>query len=153
MALEPLTGLQVVDLFAGSGGLGIEALSRGAVRVDFIDSDAAALAVLRDNLRALELETESRVWRMELPRGIARLAGTLRDADLVVADPPYGGEVARETLAALGRPGCMKPGARLVLEHHTRDQVPETSGTLARERERRYGQTVVTTYRVAGAPN
>jgi 16S rRNA (guanine(966)-N(2))-methyltransferase RsmD len=150
MALEPLAGLRVVDLFAGSGGLGIEALSRGAVRADFVDRDPAALAALRDNLRALELEAESRVWRMDLPRGIARLEGPLREADLVVADPPYGGETARQTIEALGVEGRMKTGARLVIEHHARDEVPESSGALSRERERRYGQTSVTTYRAAG---
>src|SRR5262249_11233262 len=92
MALEPLAGLRVVDLYAGSGALGIEALSRGASRVDFVEHDPRALEVLRDNLRTLELEAEARVWRLVLPRGLARLAEPLAAADLVLLDPPYGGE-------------------------------------------------------------
>ena len=63
---------------------------------------------------------------------------------------PARAETARETIEALGLEGRMKPGARLVIEHHARDEVPESSGTLSRERERRYGQTSVSTYRAAG---
>ena len=152
MALEPLVDLRVVDLFAGSGGLGIEALSRGAARADFVESDSGALAALRENLKSLALDEQAAVWRVELPRGIDRLEAALAEADLVLADPPYGGELARETLMALGRTGLLRPGARVVLEHHSRDGMPERCGTLSRERERRYGQTVVSTYRVGDAP-
>ena len=147
MSLEPLAGLRVVDLFAGSGGLGIEALSRGASRADFVENDSFALAALRENLRALELEAECTVWRLELPRGLGRIRAPLGAADVVFADPPYGGELARNTLEQLGQAGVLKAGARVVLEHHAREAMPETSGTLVKERERRYGQTAVTAYR------
>jgi len=152
MALEPLQGLRVVDLFAGSGAMGIEALSRGAARADFVDSDPRALASLRDNLEALGLAEESRVWRLVLPRGLARLAAPLAAADLVVLDPPYGGARAAGMVEALGGAAGLKPGARVVAEHSSRDALPERAGRLARERERRYGQTVVTTYRVGADP-
>src|SRR5262245_58864726 len=88
MTLEPLTGLQVVDLYAGSGALGIEALSRGARFVDFVESDRSARAALGDNLAALELSARARVWPLALPGGLTRLAGALAAADLVLADPP-----------------------------------------------------------------
>jgi 16S rRNA (guanine966-N2)-methyltransferase len=151
MALEPLQGQRVVDLFAGSGALGIEALSRGATRVDFVEREAAARRVLEENLEALGLVGCSRVWALELPRGLARLRGELEQAGLVLADPPYGGGPAREVLEALGRPGILKPGARVVLEHHAKDEVPESSGCLARVRARQYGETKVSTYQVADA--
>jgi len=70
----------------------------------------------------------------------------------VFADPPYGGREARETLEALGREGVLRGGTRLVLESHGKDEVPATDGVLVRERERRYGETVVHVYRAAGAP-
>ncbi len=148
MALEPLEGLRVVDLYAGSGALGIEALSRGAAHADFVDSDARALAALRANLEALELRGVSRVWRLPLPGGLARLAGAIAAADLVLLDPPYGGARAEAALEALGRLAALRAGSRVVAEHALRDVLPERAGRLARERERRYGQTVVTTYRV-----
>ena len=146
MALEPLRGLRVVDLFAGSGALGIEALSRGAAHVDFVESDAAARAALSENLASLGVSGRGRVWPLTLPRGLARLGVALAAADLVLADPPYGGGPARETLHALGAPGVLKPRARVVLEHHVKDELPERCGGLARARGRRYGETAVTTY-------
>jgi 16S rRNA (guanine966-N2)-methyltransferase len=148
MALEPLAGLQVVDLYAGSGALGIEALSRGARFVDFVESDRSARAALGDNLATLALSGRARVWPLTLPGGLARLGEALAAADLVLADPPYGGGPAREVLHSLGEPGRLKAGARLVLEHHAKDELPEASGALARARVRRYGETTVSTYDV-----
>ncbi len=151
MALDPLSGARVVDLFAGSGALGIEALSRGAVWADFVEHDAGARRVLAKNLAALGLEERSRVWALELPRDLARLGEVLRRADLVLADPPYGGEAAHVVLEALGGSGPWRPEVRVVLEHHAKDGVPESAGGLTRVRVRRYGETMVSTYRPAGS--
>lgn len=148
MALEPLTGLRVVDLYAGSGSLGIEALSRGAESVEFADDDGRALEALRTNLRTLGLEERARARRLVLPRGVTRITEALAAADLVLLDPPYGGDRALATLEALDGTGALRAGARVVAEHGLRDALPERVGRLARERERRYGQTLVTTYRV-----
>lgn len=148
MALEPLAELRVVDLYAGSGALGIEALSRGAAFVDFVESDSAARSALKDNLDTLGVDGRGRVWPLTLPRGFVRLAGALAAADLVLADPPYGGDAARGTLHELGTPGRLRAGARVVVEHHAKDELPERCGDLARARERRYGETAVSTYQV-----
>jgi 16S rRNA (guanine966-N2)-methyltransferase len=150
MALEPLAALKVIDLFAGSGALGIEALSRGAERVDFVESDRAARQALERNLEDLELLDRAKVWPVELPRGLDRIAVPLAEADLVLVDPPYGGGPARAVLDRLGRSGVLKAGCRVVLEHHAKDEIPEVSGRLERSRSRAYGETVVTTFR-AGA--
>lgn len=149
MALDPLAGLSVVDLYAGSGALGIEALSRGAVHADFVESDRAARQVLEDNLESLGLLDHAAVWPLELPRGLRRMADVLGTADLVLLDPPYGGGEARATLEALGAAGALRAGARVVAEHHHRDELPERAGRLRRARQRRYGETVVSTYEVA----
>ena len=118
MTLEPLAGLRVVDLYAGSGALGIEALSRGALFVDFVESDPGARSVLNENLDALGLGERGRVWPLTLPRGLARLGAVLAAADLVLADPPYGGDPARGAIMVLGEPGRLRAEARVVLEHH-----------------------------------
>ncbi len=149
MALDPLAGLSVVDLYAGSGALGIEALSRGAVRVDFVESDRGARRVLEDNLGSLGLLDRAAVWPLELPRGLKRIAGVMAAADLVLLDPPYGGGEARATLEALGAAGALRTGGRVIAEHHHRDELPERAGSLRRVRQRRYGETVVSTYEVA----
>jgi len=154
MSLGDLTGRRVVDLFAGSGALGIEALSRGAAFADFVDSDRNARVVLERNLAALGAGNRAKIWPLSLPRGLARLASRLRDADLVLVDPPYGGGDARDVLEALGRREALRPGARVVVERHQKDALPEKAGTLVLDRERRYGETVVNLYEAGpGSPS
>mgnify|MGYP001218687482 CR=1 FL=1 len=94
MKLEPLAAARVVDLYAGSGALGIEALSRGAAFAHFVESDRHALEALRANLGALELGDRARVWPLRLPGAVGRLAEALANATRVRADPPYGGAEA-----------------------------------------------------------
>ena len=148
MSLEPFAGLRVVDLFAGSGALGIEALSRGAAWVDFVEQARPALVVLDRNLESLGLRARARVWPLRLPGALAKLAAPLAAADLVLADPPYGGEAARAVLERLGAPGVLRPGTRVVLERHQKDDVPSRAGELALVRERRYGETTVNLYQL-----
>ncbi len=150
MALGPLDGVRVVDLYAGSGALAIEALSRGAVWADLVDADRHARESIARNLEDLELRERARVWPLRLPAGLQRLAAVLAQADVVFVDPPYGGSDARGMLAGLGRAGVLRPGARVVLETHAKDAVPQCEGALARERERQYGETVVHVYRAGG---
>ena len=149
MALEPLAGRRVVDLYAGSGALGIEALSRGAGHADFVEPDRAARVTLGANLEALGLQRRTLVWPLELPLELRRIEAVLRGADVVFMDPPYGGGPAREMLERLGAPDALKAGALVVVEHHAKDALPESAGTLGRTRQRRYGETLVSTYRVS----
>ena len=150
MALGPLGGANVVDLYAGSGALAIEALSRGAARADLVDADRHARDAAHRNLEELGLLPRVRLWPLRLPAGLARLAAPLAAADVVFADPPYGGADARALLARLARAGVLKPGTRVVLETHAKDEVPAAAGVLVRERDRRYGETMVHVYRAGG---
>ena len=152
MSLGPLEGQRVVDLYSGSGALAIEALSRGAERADLVEVDRQAREAIARNVRELGLEARVKLWPLRLPAGYGRLREVLAAADVVFADPPYGGREARETLAVLGREGVLKQGTRVVLETHGKDEVPDADGVLARERERRYGETVVHVYRAASTP-
>jgi 16S rRNA (guanine966-N2)-methyltransferase len=150
MALGSLEGFRVVDLYAGSGALAIEALSRGAAWADLVERDNRARQAIARNLEELGLGARAKVWPLRLPAGLARLAPVLASADVVFADPPYGGADARAVLAGLGEADVLRPGTRVVLEAHAKDAVPERQGTLARERERRYGETAVHVYRAGG---
>ena len=152
MALEPLAGLAVVDLFAGSGALGIEALSRGAARADFVEAEVAARRALEQNLADLGLGARAKIWSLRLPQGLRALKDVLGAADLVLADPPYGGSDARALLLALGA-GMVSARARVVVEHHAKDDVPERAGRLLRSRSRRYGETTVSTYQMSPEPS
>jgi 16S rRNA (guanine966-N2)-methyltransferase len=142
---DPITGARVLDLFAGTGALGIEALSRGAAHADFVEFSRPARVALEANVDALGLRERARVWPMKLPQAFERMGGVLKSANLILLDPPYGGDEARLILSALGGMP-LEPGTRVVAEHHSRDVLPETSGTLRRTRQRRYGETMVSFY-------
>jgi len=145
MSLEPLAGLNVVDLFAGSGALGIEALSRGAARADFMERDRNALATLKANLERLELTDRTMVWAIDLRFGIKPIRTVLGAANLILVDPPYGQGLAEELLATLGS-GVLATGVRVVVEHHSKELMPEHCGGLVATRRRRYGETAITLF-------
>jgi 16S rRNA (guanine966-N2)-methyltransferase len=139
--LGDLEGARVLDLFAGSGALGIEALSRGAAEATFVDSAPVALRALRDNLTALEIGTDAAEVRRADARGFlrsARKAG--REYDLVFLDPPYrrAAALARELDRDL--PAVLSPGARVAVE--TGRQAP-LDLALPLLDERRYGDTLI----------
>lgn len=149
-ALGPVEGASVLDLYAGTGALGIEALSRGAGRAVFVESERLALAALRQNLVSLGLEDRARVLAAAVERVAAQVAA-LAPFDLVFADPPYARlPEAAARLEVLASGGVLAPGARLVLEHAARDAPPAIRGLEAR-RQRTYGDTAITTYGLAGA--
>jgi 16S rRNA (guanine966-N2)-methyltransferase len=145
--LGDVSGARVLDLYAGTGALGIEALSRGASRAVFVENARPALEVLRDNLRTLGLGPVSRVLAQPVQRALAALPPE-GPFDLVLLDPPYAALVeAALVLAAL--PALTAPGARIVLEHARRDAAPEVLG-LALEDTRLYGDTAVSFYTRGG---
>jgi 16S rRNA (guanine966-N2)-methyltransferase len=149
--LEPdLPGARVLDLFAGSGAAGIEALSRGAALAIFVEKDTGATAVIEANLRATSLAgPEAQVVRSDAVAAIGRspIAGSA--FDIAIVDPPYAEtDLLTRTLEALGAPDApLKPGARVVAKHFWRDRPPDRIGLLASERDRRFGETALTFYR------
>jgi 16S rRNA (guanine966-N2)-methyltransferase len=149
--LEPdLEGARVLDLFAGSGAAGIEALSRGAAAATFVEKDPAAAAVVRTNLKATRLDDRATVVPVD---AIRWLDGGPFEApfDVAIVDPPYAETgLLANVLSALGRPdGPLADDARVVAKHFWRDRPPERIGMLAVERERRFGETALTFYRRA----
>jgi len=136
----------VLDLFAGSGALGLEALSRGAARAVFVDGSARALAALRRNIQRLDVRT-ARVLRGRVAEILPRLARDGEAFDLVFLDPPYGKGLAGETLARLGRGDLLRPGARLVAEHEANAAPPSGEGLTVQD-TRRYGDTALSFYHV-----
>jgi 16S rRNA (guanine966-N2)-methyltransferase len=131
-------GARVLDLFAGSGALGIEALSRGAAEATFVDSAPASIRVVRANLEALGGEAEVR--RADARRFLGSASAAARQYDLVFLDPPYrlAGHLERELTAAL--PAVLAPGAAVVAESDRR--APLELGLPLLD-ERRYGDTLI----------
>ena len=148
--LEPdLPGARFLDLFAGSGAGGIEALSRGAAHATFVERDPGAIRVIRANLERTGLAGEGRVTAVRADaltwlRDPARSAE--RPYDLVLVDPPYD-DTATLTATLVALSPLLPPGARVVAKHFWRTPPPAMIGLLASERERRFGDTALTFYR------
>ncbi len=134
----PLQGARVLDLFAGTGALGLEALSRGAERVVFVDDGAASRALIRQNVELLRAGGATRLFRRDAVR-----LGDNRDRPygLVFLDPPYGRGLGERALASAREGGWLAPGAVVVWEEGSEPAVPP--GFVLRDR-RRYGDTHVT---------
>jgi 16S rRNA (guanine966-N2)-methyltransferase len=141
-------GVRVLDLFAGTGALGIEALSRGAAATIFVEDHPGALKVLRRNLEDLGLMDRTTVWPLPVAMALKKLAGRSERFGLAFLDPPYGGGEAVAALSALASLNLLLPGARAVVEHSHRENLPEGCGQLRRLEVRRYGDTQVAFYLV-----
>jgi 16S rRNA (guanine966-N2)-methyltransferase len=139
---DPVTGARVLDLFAGTGALGLEALSRGAVRVAFVDDGAAARALLRANIERMQAMGVTDVWRRDATR-----LGPNRGAayGLVFLDPPYGKGLGEAALVSALAGGWLAPGALVVWEEGTAPVLPADLTPLD---QRRYGDTLVTLARM-----
>lgn len=137
---------EVLDLYAGTGALGIEALSRGDGRATFVESDPRAAAVLRENLERVGMTEDASavtatVGRWRPPAGTAYT--------LVVADPPYDDAAAWDAISETIN-GSLAPHAMVVVEHSARIAAPEHLGGLVRWRDRRQGDGAVAIYRAEG---
>ena len=135
---ERVVGADVLDLYAGTGSLGIEALSRGARRALFVEREREAVDLIRENLDRLGLEAE--VWQSDVHRALERMRGQF---DLVLADPPYGSlsKLEREVLPGLP----LKEGGIAVIEYSRHDAW--RWGGCTPWREKRFGETLVSVFR------
>ncbi len=135
----------VLDLFAGSGALGLEAVSRWGGRAVFVENAPEALACLRANLQRLQVAERCRVIPKDLSRGLGFLS-TVGPFDLVFLDPPYGKGWAEKVLTPLSRMSVLEEFGLVVLEHEFQEAVPETVGRWGLLKQRRYGRTGVSFY-------
>jgi 16S rRNA (guanine966-N2)-methyltransferase len=135
-------GARVLDLFAGTGALGIEALSRGAASVLFVDQAPVVLRTLRANLADLGLEDRSEVRKGDAVSVLRRLARGGPGFDVVLLDPPYDSDVLSLVLPSLADGGALRDEATLVVERSLHRPLPEVDGLRILE-TRRYGDTVI----------
>ncbi len=142
---ETVEGSIVLDAFAGSGALGIEALSRGADRAVFCDEKPECVRAIQENLRKCELEDRAVVFRSRVPEGLAEVRQELSEpCDLVFLDPPYGAEEKEAILEGLHRFALLKERARIVFEHAQKGAFTSVPACFVRVEERRYGDTLLT---------
>jgi 16S rRNA (guanine966-N2)-methyltransferase len=146
MLAPRVPGCRFLDAFAGSGGVGLEALSRGASRVVLVDQSASAVAAARENARALATAGgEVQVFRQEARTALLALGDAGRQFDVVYLDPPYASDLY-EPLMALAGERLLSPGGVLVAEHFHKRALPERIGALVRTRQKRVGDHCLSFY-------
>ena len=145
-------GGEVLDLYAGTGALAFEALSRGMRRAVLVDPGAEAARLVAENARALGMEGAIELLRMPVARAVPRLGAEGRRFALVLADPPYDEEAVEEVVRTVGEGRLLADGGTLVVEHGRREVPPDTLAGLQRVDSRRFGDTVVSLYRSATVP-
>jgi 16S rRNA (guanine966-N2)-methyltransferase len=145
-----LPDARLLDLFAGAGGVGLEALSRGAAHTTFVERDPRALDALVENIRTLDLEPRTHVARGDVARQLARLAGAGQRFEIVFLDPPYATDDGERVLAALGDGALLAPDGIVIAQHLTKRRPAQEYGVLRAFRDRRFGETTLTFFRAEG---
>ncbi len=140
-----LAGMGVLDLYAGTGALGLEALSRGAARAVFVDQAGLAVRTIEENIRALGVGEQCRVLREPVGAALGALARGGERFELVLADPPYADDPS-SLLVELDAHGLLREGGLLALEHSSRVVPPDACGELSVELRRGHGDTTLSLY-------
>ncbi len=136
-------GSVAVDMFAGTGSLGLEAISRGALRAYFIDRDRSSIALVRENVRACKVEERAIILAYDYTAALSRIG---EKADIVFLDPPYGAGIMESCIGYIRKAGVMSDGGIIVAEHSARDLLPEELAGFIKVKEKKYGKTGVTVY-------
>jgi 16S rRNA (guanine(966)-N(2))-methyltransferase RsmD len=144
--LESFSGCSVLDIFAGTGNLGIEALSRGASRAVFIDSHRDSAALVRKNLELTGFLDRSRVICRDALAALKALEDSGESFRLVFIDPPYYGGLLEKVLEFLSASRLLEDGSLVIAEHSARETIREEFGPLREFDRRTYGDTVLAFY-------
>ena len=145
-----VSGSTFVDLYAGTGAVGIEALSRGARHVIFAEQHAPAAALIRRNLESLGIGAEAEVLSMSVARAIERLETRNVHAQYIFLDPPYAADAEYDSaLEILRESPIVAPGARVIVEHLRKRELPERVGELELARVVEQGDAALSFYRLA----
>lgn len=139
--LGGLSGLHVLDLFAGSGAMGLEALSRGAAESVFVDSGSQSWNLVQKNLECCKLQDRGRIIRRNVSQALPELASRRSQFELVFLDPPYANDLIEPTLKGLVEYDLLTKGALVIAESDRKDQQPGDIAGLEKLESRHYGRT------------
>ena len=143
-----LEGARVLDLFAGTGNLAIEALSRGAAQAILVDSSTASMRLIRKNLERLRFTERADTWVAPVSRVLRAMARRSDCFDIIFLDPPYGQRLVEETLTLIARGKLLRETGVVVAEHSVRDEIDALYDSLVRCDQRRYGDTFLSFFRL-----
>ena len=138
-----LSGWRILDLFAGTGNVSLEALSRGAEEALLVDVSRSAARAIQENLRLLGFSAQSSVWTAPVLRSLRVLARQRREFDLIFLDPPYERDLIRRVMETLAETEVLVESGVIVVEHSIRENVEQTYGNLGLRDQRHYGTTLL----------
>ena len=142
-----LSGAKVLDLFAGTGNVTIEALSRGAAEAILIDSSSESGKAIRENLRRLHLAKRTKVWIVPVVRAVKLLARRAETFDVIFLDPPYQQGWVAVSLKAIAAGALLRRTGVLIAEHSMRERLEPRYGSLVMYDQRKYGSTILSFFR------
>ena len=150
---QDFSGMKILELFAGTGNVSIEALSRGAESVLLVDASERSARIIRENLQRLELKNRAQLWVMPVRRALNAVARQGQKFDLIFLDPPYDQNLVGRSLELIASVDPLYPSAVVVAEHSVREAVKSSYRFLSLNDQRRYGDTLLSFFRHAAAVN
>ena len=139
--LFDVTDLSVLDIFAGTGSIGLEAISRGAANVTFVENNKKALKIIKENTKRCGFEGECKMLPLHVDAAIKRLAG--EKFDLIFIDPPYLKDFVRRTIQKVYEARLLEKGCIIICEHHPKELIDNLPESLELYDQRKYGQTLI----------
>jgi 16S rRNA (guanine966-N2)-methyltransferase len=146
MTAPRIGGARVLDLFAGSGACGFEALSRGAVSCVFVDSNPESTAVISRNIRELKVQDRSKVILADVSEYLEGLSGKTEKFDIIFSDPPYGTGLSKNILIMIERYDILGHSGLLIMEHGSKETIPEAKGDVSIYKQKSYGITSISIF-------
>ncbi len=138
----------ILDLFSGSGAIGLEAISRGAKIVYFIEREKACIDVINENIELLKYEDRANVLRGDVFKAIREFGEIREKFDIIIMDPPYRRDLAKKALLKISVYDIIKPSGFVIAEHSKTEKLPERIDLLQLYRQISYGDTVLSFYRL-----
>ncbi|MGM9532539.1 16S rRNA (guanine(966)-N(2))-methyltransferase RsmD [Intestinibacter sp.] len=141
----------VLDLFAGTGSLGIECLSRGASKCVFVDKSKESMSIVKSNIKKARVENESITMNIDFKSAILSLSNKGEKFNIIFMDPPYYKNMFEDALSMVDQNNLLEEDGVIVVEHDTKDSFPENIGRLYKSRDKKYGKTTLTFYKMEEA--
>lgn len=140
-------GVNVLELFAGSGAFGIEAISRGAGSVTFVENSLTCVKIIRENLGNLGIEDKAKILRMDVDRAISKLSKKGDRFDIVFLDPPYYKGLSKKTLINLDRYDILSHNNVIIAEHSRKELLPDNINNIFIYKQKKFGNKAISFYR------
>lgn len=138
----------ILDLFAGTGSLGIECLSRGAKNCVFVDKSKDSIGIVKSNVKKARVENKSTILNIDFKDAVKRLSVQNQKFDVIFMDPPYYENMFIDCLKSIDELNLLKEDGLIVVEHDTKDLFDDSIGRLYKSREKKYGNTTITFYKL-----